>query len=93
MGEEEPESSSSIFNVTLEVPPLLPNYGRHVSGISSKLKKNRGSAKKECMVKAMGHLEFSFNALETIGRKKMTYYVLFESSLIQIITELRNLKH
>ena len=45
------------------------------------------------MVKAMGHLEFSFNALETIGRKKMTYYVLFESSLIQIITELRNLKH
>lgn len=42
---EEPESGSSIFNVTLELPPLLSNYVRHVSGFpSSKLKKNRGSA-------------------------------------------------
>ena len=44
MGEEESESGSSIFNVTMEFPPLLPKYVRHVSGISSKLKKNRGSA-------------------------------------------------
>lgn len=36
------------------------------------------------MVKAMGHLEFAFNALET-RQKKMIYYVHFESSLIQII--------
>lgn len=73
MGEEEAESSSSIFNVTLEFPPLLSNYVRHVSGFpSSKLKKNRGSAIEGVHSQGNGAcpIEFSFNALETIGRKQ-----------------------